>query len=63
MTSARARHATPTASGETIVCLAWVYPHCRFAAVYDDDAPATCYDNEAPLNALVRAVAARVRRR
>ena len=47
----------PTGSGESIVCLAWAYPDCRFVAVYDDKQAATTYDPEAPLNGLVRAVA------
>ena len=50
----------PTGSGETIVCLAWAYPHLRFVAVYDARQPATAYDRQAPLNGLVESLAWRI---
>ena len=50
----------PTGSGETLVCLAWAYPHARFVAAYDDRQAATTYDRRAPLNGLVESLAWRV---
>jgi len=50
-------HEVASGSGETVVCLAWAYPECRFAAVYDGRRPETRYGRQAPLNGLVRAVA------
>lgn len=58
-----ATYEIPTGSGETICCLAWAYPSGRFVAVYDDAEPATRHDPQAPLNGLVRALAASVIRR
>lgn len=49
----------PTGSGETLVCLKMAYPNLGITAVYDLDA-ATEYSEDAPLNALVRALADKV---
>lgn len=50
----------PTGSGETLVCLKMAFPYSYIVAVYDLDA-ATAYDEHAPLNSLVRAVADDIR--
>lgn len=42
----------PTGSGETILCLRWVYPDCTFTPVYDVGV-GTEYNEKAPLNDLV----------
>lgn len=52
-------YVVPTGSGETIIALKIAYPTIRFHAVYNLDA-ATSYDSRAPLNGLVKAVAASV---
>lgn len=46
----------PTGSGETIICLALAYPDIKFNAIYDVG-PGTEYNEQAPLNGLVRLVA------
>lgn len=50
----------PTGSGETLVALKMAYPDAEIVAVYNLD-DATRYDERAPLNALVRALAYEVR--
>lgn len=49
----------PTGSGETLVCLKMAYPKLEIRAVYDLDS-ATAYDEHAPLNRLVEALAKEV---
>lgn len=49
----------PTGSGETLVCLKLAYPSLSIRAVYDLD-EATKYDDMAPLNRLVAALAEEV---
>lgn len=51
----------PSGSGETLACLAMVYPDTEFEAVYDLD-DATRFDPRAPLNELVERVASRIHR-
>jgi len=46
-------YAVPTGSGETLLALCMAYPQKWFSPVYDDSNPATTYEPEAPLNALV----------
>lgn len=50
----------PTGSGETLVCLKMAYPDSHITAVYNLDA-ATAYDEHAPLNSLVQALADDIR--
>ena len=45
----------PTGSGETVLCLAMAFPQCQFLAEYNNANPATKYDEQAPLNAFIRA--------
>lgn len=42
----------PTGSGETIVCLRWAYPDCRFNPIYGLN-ESTKFNPEAPLVAIV----------
>lgn len=46
----------PTGSGESIVCLKIAFPDVFFIPQYNDSNPATEYNKEAPLNAVVRAM-------
>ena len=46
----------PTGSGETLVCLKMAFPRTKITAVYNIDY-ATRYDEEAPLNGLVKLLA------
>lgn len=41
----------PSGSGETIVCLRWVYPGIKLSPIYDID-DATQYNENSPLNCL-----------
>lgn len=47
----------PSGSGETLVCLAMAYPEVKWIAEYDNNVPATTFNEEAPLNALVKVLA------
>jgi len=46
----------PTGSGETLVCLKLAFPETKITAVYNLN-PATQFEEDAPLNALVRLLA------
>ena len=46
----------PCGSGETLVCLKMAYPDRKFVAVYNID-ESTKYNEYAPLNSLVKAIA------
>lgn len=46
----------PTGSGEGVVCLKMAFPQICFVPEYDNSDTATEYNEEAPLNALVRAM-------
>ena len=48
-------YCVPTGSGETVLCLAMAFPQCQFLAEYNNANPATKYDEQAPLNAFIRA--------
>jgi hypothetical protein len=50
----------PSGSGETLVAIAQAFPEAGFVAQYNDTNPATTYRQDAPLNRLVAAIAARV---
>lgn len=50
----------PTGSGETAVCLKIAFPEITFTPRYDDNDPATEYNEQAPLNGLVRAIFPRI---
>ena len=50
----------PTGSGETLVCLKMAFPEKNFHAVYNID-DATRYNNNAPLNQLVRLLATTIK--
>lgn len=47
----------PTGSGETIYCLNLAYPGKNFIALYDEDNPATKYEEANPFNRKVRDIA------
>lgn len=47
-------------SGETIVCLKLAYPQIDFVAVYDNSKNATRYDDESPLNTLVKCLCKKI---
>ena len=47
-------YAIPTGSGETIICLQLAFPETSFMAVYDDNDPATTYEDLSPLNSYVQ---------
>ena len=49
----------PTGSGETLVCLKMAFPDTKITAIYNID-PATQYEEEAPLNNLVRLLAEKI---
>lgn len=49
----------PCGSGETVICLKMAYPDRKFFAVYNID-ESTKYEENAPLNSLVRVVAEKV---
>lgn len=44
----------PSGSGETVICLSLAYPECNFVAEYCNGEPATRFEVDAPLNALVK---------
>ena len=46
----------PTGSGETVVCLKMAFPNINFIPQYDNSDPSTEYNDEAPLNEVVRAM-------
>jgi len=46
----------PTGSGETILCLQMVYPNTKLNAVYNTN-KGTKYNNNAPLNEIVKRIA------
>lgn len=46
----------PTGSGETIMCLQWAYPECRFQPLYNQADSATVYEKDAPLNYPLRSL-------
>jgi len=45
-----------TGSGETFVCLKMAFPTMRMVPVYNNAKPATTFNEEAPLNNLVKAL-------
>jgi hypothetical protein len=47
----------PSGSGETIYCLNLAFPDKNFIALYDEDDPATLYDEQNPFNRRVQRVA------
>jgi hypothetical protein len=47
----------PTGSGETIFCLKLAYPDKNFIALYDEDDPATKFEESNPFNRKVRDIA------
>ena len=49
----------PTGSGETLVALSWAAPEKEYVAEYNGG-PETKYNDRAPMNGLVRALAAEV---
>jgi hypothetical protein len=53
--------AVPSGSGETLVCLATAYLNVSLVAEYDNALPETTYNQDAPLNRLVQALATEVR--
>lgn len=46
----------PTGSGEGVVCLKMAFPDILFTPQYNNSDPATEYNDESPLNAVVRAM-------
>lgn len=56
-----AAYDVPTGSGETLVALALAFPHKEFHAVYSSKDASCAYSPRAPLNALVRRLAAGIR--
>lgn len=46
----------PSGSGETVVCLKMAFPNINFIPQYDNSDPSTEYNDEAPLNEVVRAM-------
>jgi len=52
----------PTGSGEGVVCLKMAFPDVLFTPQYDDSDPATEYNEEAPLNGVVRAMFNKIER-
>lgn len=52
----------PTGSGEGVVCLKMAFPDVRFTPRYDNSDPATEYNEEAPLNGVVRAMFNKIER-
>lgn len=47
----------PTGSGETIICLCLAYPNTKFNAIYNTSNRGTKYEENAPLNKIVRIMA------
>lgn len=52
----------PTGSGEGVVCLKMAFPDVPFTPQYNDNDPATEYNEEAPLNGVVRAMFNKIER-
>lgn len=52
----------PTGSGESVVCLKMAFPEVNFIPQYNDSDPATEYNEEAPLNGVVRAMFNKIER-
>ena len=52
----------PTGSGESIVCLKMAFPEAKLTPQYNDSDPATEFNEEAPLNGIVRAMFNKIER-
>lgn len=50
----------PTGSGESVICLKMAFPHIKFVPEYNNNDSATEYNDNAPLNSLVRAMFKRI---
>lgn len=50
------KYLVPSGSGETVVALKLAYPQIHFIAVYSKTNPSTLYEQNAPLNTVVRAM-------
>lgn len=46
----------PSGSGESVVCLKIAFPGIAFVPQYDNSCPATEYNEQAPLNPIIRAM-------